>query len=450
MSTFTSLDACAEHWMTEWGVPGMAVGVLRNGTRELHAYGITSTETNYPVTADTLFQIGSISKIFTTTLVMRLVEAGSLELDAPVARYLPDLRLTTSGTQNEVTLRHLVTHTSGIFGDHFADFGWGDDALARYCASLEDLPQVFAPGELWSYCNSGFNLAGRSIEVVTGQTFEAVMREQVFEPLGMERTFFFAHEAITYPVAIGHLPDPATGVHEIARRYPIPRASNPAGAIIATVDDLLTFAEFHMGLSHADKILGDAARERMQTVEVTFKPVSDADAWGLGWQINLYGGTQAISHGGATNGFNAHFDIVPSLGFAMVSLTNSGRGAAAYRQVVKWALAEYCGLSKPEPSLLALGSSELAQYAGRYNQPAADINVGVEGDLLTIEVTRKSLLADDPADRIDPPLFAAPIGGDAFVITEGPTAGSKVGFIRHAGGSLRFVRIGGRLAERQD
>ena len=89
MSMFASLDACAEHWMAEWGVPGMAVGVLRNGTRELHAYGITSTETNYPVTVDTLFQIGSISKIFTTTLVMRLVEAGSLELDAPVSRYLP-------------------------------------------------------------------------------------------------------------------------------------------------------------------------------------------------------------------------------------------------------------------------------------------------------------------------------------------------------------------------
>lgn len=123
------MDACVEHWMSEWTVPGMAIGVLRDGTRELHAYGITSTDTAYDVTPETLFQIGSISKIFTTTLVMKLVQDGVLDLDAPVACYLPDLTLTASGTQDEVRLRHLVTHTSGVFGDHFADFGWGDDAL---------------------------------------------------------------------------------------------------------------------------------------------------------------------------------------------------------------------------------------------------------------------------------------------------------------------------------
>lgn len=450
MSSFTSLDACAEYWMAEWGVPGMAVGILRDGARELHSYGVTSLETQYRVTPDTLFQIGSISKIFTTTLVMKLVEDGRVDLDAPVSRYLPELELTTSGMQDEVTVRHLVTHTSGVFGDHFADFGWGDDALARYCASLSELPQIYAPGELWSYCNSGFSLAGRIIEVVTGRVFEDVMRSELFELLGMERTFFFAHEAITYPAAIGHVPDPAGGQHEIARRYPIPRASNSAGAIISTVDDLLTFAAFHMGISaNDDALLSAAARQQMQTTEVSFDPVSDADGWGLGWQINLYGETRAIGHGGATNGFNAHFDIVPSKGFAIASLTNSGRGAAAYREVVKLALSEYCALAKPESEHVSLPAGDLAAYAGHYSQPAADITVSQEGEGLKIEVVRKSLLADDPNDRRDPAVFAAPIGNDAFVITAGPTAGSKVGFIRGDGGALRFIRIGGRVAARQ-
>jgi hypothetical protein len=134
----------------------------------------------------------------------------------------------------------------------------------------------------------------------------------------------------------------------------------------------------------------------------------------------------------------------------MATLTNSGRGAAAFRQVVKWALEEYCGLSKPDPEGITQSDDELAQYAGRYSQPAADIDVSLSDAQVKIEVIRKSLLADDPADRTEPPVFAAPIGGDAFVITEGPTAGSKVGFIRFEDGRMRFVRLGGCLAARQD
>ena len=448
MSTFSSLDACVAHWMTEWTVPGMAIGILRNGRRELHGYGVTSIDTEYAVTPETLFQVGSISKIYTTTMVMKLVQDGVLELDAPVSRYLPELTLTTSGTQDEVTVRHLVTHTSGIFGDHFADFGWGDDALQLYCDSLAELPQIYAPGELWSYCNSGFDLAGRIIEVVTGRVYEDVMRTELFEPLGLDHTFFFAHEAITYPVAIGHVFENAKGVHEIARRYPIPRASNAAGAVIANVNDLLSFAEFHIA-GTPEGVLDEGSRACMQQTEVDFGGLHDADGWGLGWQINVSGDTRVYSHGGATNGFNAHFDVVPAQGFAMASLTNSGRGAAAYREVVKWVLREYCGLAKPEPAPMEMGEAELSAFAGHYAQLAADIHISVAGGQLKFDVERKSLLADDPDDRRDPPVHAAPLGGDLFVVADGAGVGGKLAFIRGADEAIRFVRYGGRLAARQ-
>src|SRR5262249_38928713 len=150
-----------------------------------------SIETEQPVRPDTLFQIGSISKVYTATLIMQLVDVGKLALDEPIITYLPDLKLADTAARQTITLRHLLSHTSGLFGDYFDDFGHGDDALTRAVATFDTLRQQFAPGALWTYCNSGFGLAGAIIERVIGQPFETAMRERIFKPLGLERSFYF-------------------------------------------------------------------------------------------------------------------------------------------------------------------------------------------------------------------------------------------------------------------
>src|SRR5690606_24519514 len=206
------LDGVVEAAMTRWGVPGLTLGILRDGEAETRAYGVASLESGYPLRPDSLFQIGSISKVYTATLVMTFVEEGVLDLDTPVSTYLPDL---------------VLADTSGLEGDRFTDYGMGDDALTRAIAEFHTLRQITPPGETWAYCNSGFYLTGAIIERLTGKPFEAVMRERVFEPLGLTRSFFFAHEAITYPVAVGHSPvQPGEPAHEVARRYPLPRCVN--------------------------------------------------------------------------------------------------------------------------------------------------------------------------------------------------------------------------------
>src|SRR5919108_4145309 len=126
-----SVERVAREAMRKTGTPGVAVGILLAGRAYGGGFGITSIAAPAPVDEQTLFQIGSTSKTFTATAVLRLVERGDLDLDAPVRRYLRDLRLKDPQVARTVTLRHLLTHTAGWVGDYFADTGRGDDALAR-------------------------------------------------------------------------------------------------------------------------------------------------------------------------------------------------------------------------------------------------------------------------------------------------------------------------------
>src|SRR5262249_15197859 len=146
------------------------------------------TNVNHPATvaADTLFQIGSITKTMTATIVMRLVEMGKLDLGTPIRAYLPDLRLSDEAGAARRTMRHLLTHVGGWEGDYliFADTGRGDDALARFIAKMEGAPQLTPLGEVWAYNNAGFYIAGRVIEAVTGQSYEMAAKKLQLVPLG--------------------------------------------------------------------------------------------------------------------------------------------------------------------------------------------------------------------------------------------------------------------------
>jgi CubicO group peptidase (beta-lactamase class C family) len=149
----------------EYGVPGAVLGIARGDETVEVACGVTNVDTGVAVTPDTLFQVGSITKVWTATVVMRLVEQGRLDLDEPVVSYLPELRLADPVVARAVTMRHLLTHTSGIDGDFYGQgTGRGDDCLGRYVAALADCPPTHPMGATWSYCNAGFVVAGRVIE----------------------------------------------------------------------------------------------------------------------------------------------------------------------------------------------------------------------------------------------------------------------------------------------
>jgi CubicO group peptidase (beta-lactamase class C family) len=225
-------------------VPGVAVGVLQAGEESGEGFGVTSVENPLSVDGTTLFQIGSITKTFTATAVMRLVEQGKLALDVPVRTYLPELRLAVEDVAARVTLRHALTHVGGWPGDLFEDQGPGDDAIRLMVGKMAGLPQLTALGEVWSYNNVAFNLAGRAIEVVTGQSFERAIQSLLLDPLGMDRTFFCAVDAISYRCAVGHVSFDEGP--RVSRPWTVGRSTHPFAGMISCTRDLLRWARFHL------------------------------------------------------------------------------------------------------------------------------------------------------------------------------------------------------------
>lgn len=167
--SFPELQARILEGMKTFQVPGLALGIIQDGQWFAEGFGVTSIKNPLPVTTDTLFQIGSTSKTVTATIIMILTEQGKLELDAPVKTYLPNLELKDADVAARVTVRHLLNHTAGWAGDLFVGTGDGDNALELYVQKMRDLPQLTPLGEVWHYNNAAFGLAGRVIEVVTGQ-----------------------------------------------------------------------------------------------------------------------------------------------------------------------------------------------------------------------------------------------------------------------------------------
>lgn len=435
-------DECAR-----WQVPGLTVGVLHDGAVTEWVHGTANLATGAPVTPDTIFQVGSITKLFTATLVMGLVDSGAVELDTPVRRYLPDFRMADESAAAALTLRHVLSHAGGFDGDRFTDYGPGDDAVDRAVAAFPELRQYTAPGELWAYCNTGFQVAGAVIGRATGGTYEKAVRTRIVKPLGMGLTFLFPHEAITNRVAAGHNALPSEEA-KIARRYVMARAMAPAGAILSTVGDLLRFAAMHMsdGETGGARVLSPEAARAMRQSAIS--AIGMADGWGIGFGLSTVDGVQIISHGGSTNGFRARLVIVPEQRFALAMLSNGNGGRAAEHAVELAALERYLGLRGQTPATVPLPAAELQRYAGRYTRPIARLAITATDTGLLVQQT------DTPANGpvvAWPAWPAVPVGGHRFMLSDGEFTGEVFDFIPGAdpAGPPRFVRFHGRLSDRE-
>src|ERR1700691_990696 len=234
-------STCLRELATKARVPGATLGIWSDDQEVLAAHGVLNRATQVPVTADSLFQIGSITKIWTATMTMQLIDEGLLSLDMTVADALPGIRLGTADIGAQVTVWHLLTHTSGIDGDIFTDTGRGDDCIERYVDELAAAPSTFGVGAAYSYCNSGFVLLGRIIEVLDGQSWDESLRERLTGPLALTHTVTLPEEEILYHGAVGH-----HGSGDPVQVWGLPRSVGPAGLITAAASDLLTFARLHL------------------------------------------------------------------------------------------------------------------------------------------------------------------------------------------------------------
>ena len=225
-------------------VPGLALVVVE-GCEVTYAqgFGVTSVEAGgIPASPQTMFRIGSITKSMTAMAILRLVEAGKLDLDRPVGEYVPWLAFSRPGAAGEITLRRMLSHSAGLQTSH-THFGRREaDGLEAYLR--EDVPRyqfVAPPGKLYSYSNPGVRMAGYVAQVAAGRPYTELMRELVFDPLDMPRTTFDPLVALTYPAAQSHdLHD--DGGLRVVHRYGDDTGGYPSGSVISTAAELAHFA----------------------------------------------------------------------------------------------------------------------------------------------------------------------------------------------------------------
>lgn len=441
MVRIAEIEAFVYEQMDIWQVPGVAIGIFDRDDVEFAGFGITNIETGQPVRPETLFQIGSISKIFAATLAMSLVDAGLLDLDAPVTTYVPDLVLSDPDARDTITIRHLLTHRAGFYGDRFDDTGIGDDALERAVRAFADLPQQTAPGELYTYCNAGFDLVGLAIQRVLGVPYETAMRERIFAPLGLERSTFFASEAIRHSVAVGHEIGGEDG-QTVADPWPIPRRSNPAGGVTSNVAELIRFAVMHLrdGAIGTTRILSEASARAMRR---SHGPADPSHERGLGWAIRTAGHREIVEHGGATNGFMARLLLVPGEQFAMAILTNGDQGSALHGAVAAKALERRFGVTTPAPVGVALPPDQLSRFTGTYRHGLADAVISLDGETLWMDRVSHNPFSGETRDLGRHRLL--PISETVFVVDGGVLGGSVGDLVLNADGTVRFMRFGGRL-----
>ncbi|MBB5897342.1 serine hydrolase [Kutzneria kofuensis] len=396
----------ADHWRRRLAelarkhrVPGAALGILRGDELVRVSAGVLNKATGVPVTDDSVFQIGSITKVWTATLAMQLVDEGRLDLDAPIAAVLPDLRLSDPDVTKRVTLRHLLTHTSGIDGDVFTDTGRGDDCLAKYVDLLDQAAQIHPLGATFSYCNSGFALAGRVIEKLTGKTWDAVLRERLIDPLGLERTVTLPEETILLSAAIGH-DVPAGESPRPVSTFMLPRSIGPAGLITASTADLLAFVRLHLtgGLAESgDRLLSETSARAMTELQVELpNKHAKGGSWGLGWMRFDWDGRQVIGHDGATCGQFAFLRIVPELDLAVTVLTNGGNVTDLANDLFRELFAELAGITVPRPiePPAQPPAVDASPYLGGYERAGIRVDIRQVDDGLRIRTTYSGTLAE--------------------------------------------------------
>lgn len=296
-------------------VMGLSIGVAK-GDMVLCAqgFGLANVELNVPATRDTVYRIGSITKQFTAAAILLLVEEGKIELDDPLTEHLPEY----PEHADQVTIRHLLGHTSGIkdftrlpkYRRELPIYVTPQDVLDRF----QELPLNFAPGDEHRYCNSGYYLLGLVVENASGTSYQKFLDERIFGALGLKDTYDDSHGRLIPQRAAGYM---RWGQSVRNAPYINMRQTIGAGNLVSTVDDLLAWQQALI----ANRLL---SAESFQWMTEQGK-LNDGKAfnYGLGVGLGKRGKHQVIRHGGGINGFRADLTFYPEAGYTIAVLANS-------------------------------------------------------------------------------------------------------------------------------
>jgi CubicO group peptidase (beta-lactamase class C family) len=433
-------------------VPGVVVGVDLRGETFYACRGVTHVSHPLPVDPDTLFQIASNSKPFTATLVLQLVAEGLIGLDDPVRKYLPALRMPERRYDDAVTVRHLLCHRMGLDGDALFVRQPNPPALDNLFDAIARARQLVPPGGPWTYCNAGFSLAGRLVEVLRGQPYETVLRERILAPLGMKRTCTRADDAIFQRVAMRHLSLPGREPIPLAgggwqRGWELKPIDAPAGGIVSSAADLLRWLRFWLGRQDDGGTSPLEADLRARACEDQLPPWNPTSGQGLGWAVRNDPAARVLNHGGLSAGYCSYTLFAPALDLAMVVLTNSTSGGLVHTELTRWLVGEVGGRAWSDPVPLS-AQPELAPYTGAYWGSFGTTRVrDVDGEL---EMATERHSTDDGSWQPPPePPLRARLCSPTLAIAVAPES-SRGTLIDFESGTrpAAWLRAGGRISIR--
>lgn len=452
----TEIEARLQTAVADKVVLGTSLALIEEGQITFaKGYGRTAAgETGVAVDTDTLFAYGSISKVICATLVMRLVEQGLLDLDRPLPDYLPRLSFSDQTYGQRVTLRHVLSHTTGLpaAGRYYGPRGAG--ALREVVeAEVPHYAFLAAPGTLHLYANTVYCIAGYAAEIVTGRDYESLVQELVLDPLGMVTTSFAPPLSAAGRIALPHERG-EDGLHLITR-LPVNDAGHPSSFAYGTATDLARLA-----LAHLDEIEAQAPRFlapstlREMHREHTSRHVTGAAhplahisaGYGLGIMTGSYKGHRVLRHGGMTLSFNCFFDLLPRSRSGFVLLTNAGDEgplmelvAFLYDQLTGNPSSGIVPLEAPPAIDSPLEKERWPLYEGIYLNIEWGGLVGVrtKGEILVLEQEG----ADLPLTCIAPGCYYAQAGHGARL---------PLAFLGEGKGAIRHLMFAGAPYHRYD
>ncbi len=363
---FKDLDETVLKEMNKTHTPGAAIAIVSgNEIVFSRGYGVSDVETGAPVTPNTLFRIGSVTKMYTAAALVMLAEEGKLDLNAPVGNYVEGL----SPGISKLTVNQLLTHTAGLRDEIVSSSGRQDEfALSKNVRSFNDSLFFTAPGEIFSYSNPGYAIAGLVLEETgakvvssssifsspltssssyplssgfssprlpffpcvtasgcpTYRPYDEQVRERIFLPLGMNRTTFRLSEAVAYPYSQGHYILP-NGTAAVVRPFPDNGGYWPAGFMFSNVNDLSRFAIAFMneGELEGKKVLSPSLIQELSTPRTPVLSGYNNGSYGYGLYLYEHRGVKVVGHEGGLEGFTCQFLMVPEYRFAVIVLTNT-------------------------------------------------------------------------------------------------------------------------------
>jgi CubicO group peptidase (beta-lactamase class C family) len=457
--------------MIDYSIPGAALGLVQNGkVIYTKGYGVQSTTTKTPVTENSLFNIGSVTKSFTALGIMQLVDQGKLDLDTPVVKYLPDFKLSDPAATQKLTLRHLLSHTSGLPTSNAEVFTAKDRQQA--VAEVAKLKLIGQPGQTWQYSNQNYLIAGAVIERITGQTWEEYTRQQIFSSLGMKTANFDTAIQKLADFAAPHQLDVLEGMQRAD--YPSIAAYGPAGSINASVKEMAEYVRFQVGDGSFDgqKVVSTSALNLMHTQQIAAPalpqgetPIATNLGYGLGWLTEEYRGYQLATHDGSDNVFFANVFLAPAAKSGLVILTNAPLlpstevfSYAASLHLTEWLLglkpeqdlAEKFGkqydfnLSDFKANLSAARSykadpTSFQALLGDYSFAAGKLSVILQDSKLYLQtqVGQTTSLYE-----------LVPFKTDGFLVKTGVIAGQVIEFKTDANGTVLLYQQGNNIAQK--